>query len=196
MKWASWLFLSLLAGHALPLLAEPELLEAVSNRLETTTQLQRRFEQEKSLPFLNRPLISSGEFTISREQGLIWRVTDPVVSEMTVDTSGVRLDGRRIDDAGTGALIASLMQAFMTGDLSEIQRKFNITGNSGEDSWHLVLTPRSIFLRSALKHIEVDGSRSLRQVIITEASGSKSKIRLFELAPVGISAPDLSGSIE
>jgi len=88
---------ALLSCWVLPLLAESELLLAVSDRLVTTEQLQRGFTQEKSLPFLNRPLLSAGEFSISRDKGLLWRVTEPIASEMTVNSSGVHLDGRSIE---------------------------------------------------------------------------------------------------
>jgi len=189
MKWANWLIVALLSCWVLPLLAESELLLAVSDRLVTTEQLQRGFTQEKSLPFLNRPLLSAGEFSISRDKGLLWRVTEPIASEMTVNSSGVHLDGRSIEDAGTGELIASLMHAFMTGDLSGVKSTFTVTGELQDDGWHLNLRPRSLLLKSALERIEVDGASFLQQLVILEKNGTVSKIRLFELGATDHAKP-------
>jgi hypothetical protein len=189
MKWTSWLGLLLLSFLASPLFADSELLTSVADRLVTQEQLQRDFEQEKLLPFLSRPLVSSGELSISRDHGLLWRVTDPVVSEMKVDSSGVQLDGRSIKDAGTGEMIAGLMQAFMTGELSSIQSTFTVSGELRGDGWNLVLIPRSLFLKRALERIEVEGASFLQQLVIVESSGTISKIRLFDVTAADIGVP-------
>ena len=190
MKSIGWLILALLSCRAVPLLAQSELLISVSDRLVTTEQLQRTFKQEKSLPFLSRPLLSSGEFFISRDKGLLWRVTEPVVSEMTVNAYGVQLDGRNIEDAGAGELIESLMQAFMTGNLSGVESTFIVTGELRGNSWHLNLRPRSLVLKSALERIEVDGASFLQQLVILEKNGTVSKIRLFELGETDHAKPN------
>ena len=181
--------LLLLSCQALPLLADRELLASVSDQLVTGDGLQGRFEQEKSISFLTQPLLSSGEFNLSNDSGLSWRVSSPVVSEMTVDTFGVTLDGRVVKDGGTGELIAELMQAFMTGDLSGPERTFTITGESYSESWHLTLTPRSALLKSALERIDLRGGSFLQQVVIVESSASATRIRLFEVIPDSVSVP-------
>ena len=189
MRRLSWLALLLLSCQALPLLADRELLASVSDRLVTGHDLQGRFEQEKSIPFLTQPLLSSGDFNLSNDSGLRWRVSSPVVSEMTVDTSGVTLDGRAVKDRGAGELIAELMLAFMTGDLSGPERMFTITGESYSESWHLTLIPRSALLKSALERIDVRGGSFLQQVVIVESSASVTRIRLFEVIPDSVSVP-------
>ncbi|MBT4520703.1 MAG: outer membrane lipoprotein carrier protein LolA, partial [Halieaceae bacterium] len=155
MKLTLWLVSIVLLCRALPLLADTGLLLSVSGRLTTGQQLQGRFDQQKSLPFLALPLNSSGDFSLDSDRGLYWRVLKPVKSEMTVDASGVQLDGHYVRDHGAGDLIASLMRAFMTGDLSGVQRTFAVSGEHGDEEWRLILKPRGAVLRSVLKKIEV-----------------------------------------
>lgn len=163
--------------------AEPDLLASVSHQLTSFEQLSGRFEQQKTLPFLQNPLKSSGDYSISGEQGLLWRVTSPLVSEMTVDSAGVKLDGREFDDRGTGELMAKIMQSFMAGDLSAIADTFVISGEQCPQFWVLDLKPRSLILGAVLENIEVRGDTLLRQVIITEENKTETLIRFLAVTP-------------
>ncbi len=186
----------LLCFKAVTAFAEGDLLASVSQQLLRADQLSGLFEQEKTLPFLQNPLKSSGDYSISAEQGLRWRVTAPLVSEMTVDVSGVKLDGRDVDDRGTGELMAKLMQSFMTGDLSGIADTFKVSGERCAESWLLNLEPRAALLGFVLDHIEVRGDTLLRQVTITETGKAVTVLRLSQVSPVDVSAsvPDAPDS--
>ena len=183
MSWTLRLALALVLFLPPQLMADNALLTSIGARLTTAEELHCRFEQEKNLPFLTRPLRSSGEISISREHGLRWRVNKPVVSEMTVDISGVQLDGRPVKDNGSGKLIASLMQAFMTGELAALEQNFALTGQLSDERWQLVLRPRSSFLKAALTRVEVDGASTLQQVVIVEQNGTISTIHLLPTKP-------------
>ena len=183
MRWIPQLALILALFLPPKLLADTALLTSIAARLTTAEELHYHFEQEKALPFLTQPLRSSGEISISRENGLSWCVKEPVVSEMTVDASGVRLDGRPVKDNGTGELIASLMRAFMTGELAGLEQTFTLTGELHDNRWQLVMKPLSPFMKAALTRIEVDGTSTLQQVIIVEKNGTISTIRLLPINP-------------
>jgi len=183
MRWTHRLTLVLTLFLPTQLLADTALLASIAARLTTAEEVHSHFTQEKTLPFLTRPLRSTGEISISRENGLRWRVKQPVVSEMTVDSSGVQLDGRPMKDNGTGELIASLMQAFMTGELAGLEQTFTLTGELYDDHWQLVMKPRSPFLKAALTRIEVDGTSALAQVVIVEKNGTISTLQLRPINP-------------
>ena len=68
------LLLIFLSYQPLLLRADPQLLASVAEKLVTGQALQGRFTQEKNLPFLSRPLMSSGDFSLSDDSGLRWRV--------------------------------------------------------------------------------------------------------------------------
>ena len=183
MKRLCWLALILLSCQALQLKADPKLLTGVADQLVTGQALQGHFKQEKSLPFLTRPLLSSGDFSLSDDSGLRWRVSEPVVSVMTVVGTSVKLDDQAVKDRGVGELMAQLMRAFMTGDLSELARTFIASGELQNDSWHLNLTPRSVLMRSVLTSIDVRGGRFLQELVIVESSGSVTGMLFFEVTP-------------
>ena len=164
-----------------PLGAAAQPLSEISQRLVIGGQLSGRFEQEKMLAYLSRPLVSSGNFYLDTDEGLRWTVRSPIVSEMTVNASGVRLDGRKIRDFGAGELIAELMQVFMSGDVGRLEHTFSVTGESQELGWHLTLVPRSSFLQSVLESVDVSGAKFLEEVTIKEVSGTSTSIRFYEI---------------
>jgi hypothetical protein len=183
MKRLCWLALIMLSCQALQLRADPQLLALVADQLVTGQALQGRFKQEKSLPFLTRPLLSSGDFSLSDDSGLRWRVSEPVVSVMTVTKDGVKLNDQAVKDRGVGELMDQLMRAFMSGNLSTLKRTFIASGELDNESWHLSLTPRSVFMKSALTSIDVRGADFLQQLIIVESSGSTTGIHFLEVTP-------------
>ena len=183
MKRLCWLALILLSFQTLSLRADEQLLAGIADQLVTGQTLQGRFKQEKSLPFLTRPLLSSGDFSLSDDSGLRWSVSEPVVSVMTVTRAGVKLEDQAVKDRGIGELMAQLMRAFMTGNLSEFERTFITSGELENDSWHLKLTPRSALMRSALTSIDVRGGHFLQQLVIVESSGSITGIHFIEVKP-------------
>jgi hypothetical protein len=168
--------------------AESAVLQAISSRLTVYENMSGQFKQEKKLNFLRRPLVSSGSFSLSAEQGLSWLVKEPLRSEMTVRNSQVLLDGKVVQDRGVGQLMAMIMRAFMDGDLRGVAARFTASGELSEDHWQLLLKPKSAVLRSVLSHIELRGDVFLQDISIYEQGET---ITLIEFSGVVDGGVDL-----
>lgn len=184
----AWLALYWLSGVAVASQGGA-LLESVADRLTMNSQLAGEFVQAKQLEFMDSPLASRGEFSLAVDQGLTWRVTEPIASTMTVRGSRVTLDGREMNDRGIGQLLGMIMQGFMAGDLSALEKNFDVSGVASAEEWHLVLVPRSKILRSALARLELTGERFLRRIDIIENNETQTRIEFS-----GVQAGELPGT--
>ncbi len=158
-----------------------QILTQVAQRLVVATSLQGQFRQEKHLAFLHKPFVSVGEFSVDRSAGLRWQVLEPLASLMVVSGSEVLLDGKPVDDHGVGQLMGLIMFGLMEGRLDTVTEYFSITGDISTSHWRLSLAPRSSWLRSALKHIELRGDSYLREIEIFERDDNRTVIVLSGL---------------
>ena len=148
------------------------------------------FKQTKSIKKLNRDFVSTGTFRISKTSGIVWKTQKPFPSEMTVSDEGIterNANGqvRTISskDNPVFSEISSTIQALFSGNLSELETRFNIyylemkamvDGEVyGTKSHHKIgLVPREASVRKMIANIEMDVSNHLDKVVITDGDGS------------------------
>jgi len=159
-----------------------DLLQAIAAQLEISARIGGRFEQSREVSFLSRPLIARGSFTIDASGGLTWLVEEPVRSLMEVQDDVVSLDGRVVDDPGTGQFMAMILTAFMQRDLAPVTEQFEVTGGSRADEWELDLRPRNILWRRVIAGVTLHGDAFLRTVTICEPDGSATRIVFSDVA--------------
>jgi hypothetical protein len=160
---------------------EEALLQELATRLQFHHGLAGQFHQEKHLHFMNRPLVSTGEFSVSRTDGLTWQVQEPVSSLMTVQGREVRLDGIPVRDQGVGQLIAEIMLGFMDGDMTALARSFSVTGDTSGDVWRVSLEPDTVLMRSVLQRIALSGDSYLEQIEVIENDTGSTLIRFDQV---------------
>ncbi len=165
-----------------PVQGSEELLDSVAGRLAISDRITGGFEQARDVSFLSRPLTATGTFTIAANGELSWLVETPVRSLMEVKGGTVSLDGRVVDDPGTGEFMAMILTAFMQRDLAPVADQFEVTGESGEPFWQLGLIPRNFFWRRVITDVELDGDAYLRTVTINEPDGSATRITFSDVA--------------
>ena len=157
------------------------------NRYNTVTG---DFKQTKSIKKLNRDFVTTGTFRISKTAGIVWKTQKPFPSEMTVSDDGIterNASGqvRTISskDNPVFSEISSTIQALFSGNLSELETRFNIYylevkamvdgGAYGTKSHHRIgLVPREASVRKMIANIEMDVSDYLDKVVITDGDGS------------------------
>lgn len=169
--------------------AEPPapLLAEVRQRLTSEPVLRGAFEQRKTVKGFRHPLVSSGEFVVSRQRGVLWRTQQPYASTLVVTRDRVlarQADGtvaRRLSASEEPAVraISETLFGVMAADLVALDRRFEISGELvGPGGWRLVLLPREPALARWLQRVELEGDRFLRSVRLQEGSGDLTQIRL------------------
>jgi hypothetical protein len=184
------LFLSAAAVLALPAFAaEPvsPLLRDVRQRLTSEPVVRGVFEQRKTVKGFRNPLVSSGEFVVSRERGVLWRTLQPFASTLVVTRDRVLARGadgsvaRRLSASEEPAVraISETLFGVMSADLAALAQRFRIEGElAGPEGWHLQLLPRDAALGRWVQRVELEGDRFLRAVRLQEGSGDQTQIKL------------------
>lgn len=170
-------------------------MDATSKQVLTRilTQMNRHntvtgdFKQTKSIKKLNRDFVTTGTFRISKTAGIVWKTQKPFPSEMTVSDDGIterNASGQvrtiSTKDNPVFAQISTSIQALFSGNLSELETRFNIfyltladCGEYGDKSCHKIgLVPREASVRKMIANIEMDVSDHLDKVVITDGEGS------------------------
>lgn len=180
--------LGLAAAASLPALAADAtpLLRDVRQRLADVPVLRGAFEQRKTVKGFRNPLVSSGEFVVARQRGVIWRTLVPFASSLVVTRDRVvarQADGtvaKRLNANEEPAVraVSETLFGVMAADLSALVQRFDVSGESRPEGWRLLLLPRDAGLARWIQRVELEGDRFLQSVRLHEASGDLTAIRL------------------
>lgn len=169
--------------------AEPAtpLVRDVRARLADEAVLRGSFEQRKSVKGFRHPLVSSGDFVVARQRGVIWRTAEPFPSTLVVTRDRVlarQADGsvvRRLSASEEPAVraVGETLFGLMSADLAALAQRFQIEGELvGREGWRLQLVPRDAGLARWLQRIDLEGERHVRSVRMQEAAGDVTLIKL------------------
>jgi hypothetical protein len=186
--------------------AEPPspLLREVRQRLTSEPVVRGSFEQRKTVKGFRNPLVSSGDFVVARQRGVVWRTLAPFPSTLVVTRDRViakQGDGtvaKRLSANEEPAVraISETLFGVMAADLSALVQRFEISGESGRDGWRLVLLPRDAGLARWIQRVELEGDRFLLAVRLQEASGDLTAIRLARHATGAVLAAEEESQFE
>lgn len=136
------------------------------------------FHQEKTLPILSQPLVSSGRFLYDAEHGVLWYVEQPVNSKVVINSKGIFADGALLAGGGGGAMLQNIFKGLLSGDLQNLQSQFDMREEGNRKQWRMILTPRSQPLSAAISSIELNGGEDAQQLTINEKQGSITRLVL------------------
>jgi hypothetical protein len=192
----SWLAFALtlaLSGAALVPRAIAEntvLLDEIAAGLRAHPITRGNFSQQKTLPILTQPLLSSGSFIYDASRGVLWQVEKPVLSRLVIGPSGLYQDGKLQASGGAAAMVQSIFQGLLSGDLQALQSQFTIKGETVKGKallsegdrkhWQLTLIPRGEPLSKAIASIVLRGASEAEQLTIHELQGSVTQLTLFD----------------
>lgn len=168
-----------------------EAFPAVHARMEQPEVLRGRFEQEKQLKGFRNPLRSAGTMLLVRERGIAWDTTEPFASSAVLTREKLTSelpDGSRqvLLDAADGpaaGATAGLLMALVAGDLDALAERFEIEETLLDDgAWQLELRPREPALQRVFARFELAGDCYVREVLIEEAGGDTTRVRLIDLS--------------
>lgn len=165
--------------------AQPNLAQAVRERLQQPEWLRGEFTQTKKVPGFAKPLVSRGDFVLARGCGVLWRTRKPFASELRLTQNEIRATqggqtSMRLDAAREPAvrLITTLMFSLLNGDISGLADVFELSGSTKGASWQLLLSPKPGALQQVLKKVELEGDGFVRRIQLFEANGDESLIQL------------------
>lgn len=173
-----------------------ELAARVLAQLAGHAVVHAEFQQERHVASMPAPVVSRGRMTVSRREGLLWRVEAPVKMTLAftpadiIETGpdGVRRAGggrRSRAQAEMGRLIRSLTAA----DAAELRDDFDLRAEGSIERWKLHLTPRRREMARFLSAVELAGGRFLETMEIHAASGERTVMRMSKFAAAAALEP-------
>ncbi len=149
-----------------------DLAERIVERLASYPVVRADFVQERMVASLTRPVTSSGRMVLSRDQGLLWQIEQPVKEMLVFSATGTTEGG--IVQAETGRLIRAIIGA----DLRELRQTFDIEARGDLDRWLLRLRPKGREVAQYLRGIDLAGGKHLEVIGIAEANGDSLTMRM------------------
>lgn len=178
------------AALALPLLAcGPAFaawsVDALMALLHAHPPGRARFDEQKSVSILDRPLDSSGELVFTPPDRLEKHVTSPGDERIVADREKLVVEhaGRRqVIDLGEHPEVAVLIESIrgtLAGDRAALERTYALDLSGDERSWRLTLVPRDASLRSLVTRVTIEGSgAAVERVEIEQADGDRSLMQI------------------
>ena len=142
-----------------------------------------RFDQQKQLVGLKKPVSSNGRFCVVAEKGVLWRSLQPfpatvkLTRDQIIQMQGERVTSRLDAEREPAVqMIHSVVFALLAGDLAPLEKLFVIEGDVHENSWSVTLKAREPGLAKVLGGIALEGGVFVKGITISEASGDLTKI--------------------
>jgi hypothetical protein len=134
--------------------------------------------QEKYLKRFNRSLLSSGNFIIAAEQGMVWETLQPFPSTMIMGKHFIiqsRPDGRKsvLSDQGneTFSQMAGVISAVFSGHSQGLLENFEVYFAGNVSNWNMGLIPRDSVFASFVIKITMSGDSAIRSIRLFEQNG-------------------------
>ncbi|MCL2800293.1 MAG: outer membrane lipoprotein carrier protein LolA [Treponema sp.] len=136
------------------------------------------FVQEKYLNRLNRSLVSSGNFLIAAEQGMVWDTLQPFPSTMIMGKDFImqsRPNGQKsvISSQGneTFTQMADVINSVFSGQSQRLLENFDVYFTGSVSNWNMGLLPRDSVFSSFISRITMSGGSAIRSIKIFEQNG-------------------------
>jgi len=160
---------------------------AVVSRLGSDPVLRGTFTQSRQIQGFKRPVVSSGEFAVARDGGILWHTKVPFDSTLAVTPDRLRVvDARQQTEVDLDArrepmlrTLNGLLQSVVVGDVASLRQQFEVDIRlEGGDAWEIALVPRDAVLKNRFTAIRMTGAAYVREVRLTEKSGDVTTVTL------------------
>jgi len=186
------LFLATPPAYAEPVAQAPDadVLIAIKSRLHTFEALHGKFEQEKRLAKIKKPLKSRGRFVLKRRQGVLWRTEAPIQSVLVMTRDSVRVIKNdktvmsiALSDQPGLRLMGKIVFAVFAADVEEIRQSFEIVSGQAKagEPWQVTLKPRDPGVAKVISRISLSGGDHVETLEILEQNTDLTRIRFADL---------------
>jgi hypothetical protein len=149
----------------------------ISVKLAEHSIVKGNFEQEKKINRLNRALVSSGNFLIVSELGMVWDTLKPFPSVMTlgkdyiIQSRGSQKTILPATGNETFIRLADVISAVFTGNTEKLIENFEIYFTGLTANWEIGLIPKDKFISSITEKIVMKGDSVIKSILIFEQNG-------------------------
>lgn len=154
-------------------------------RLSGYPYVRGSFELEKTIAGIRRSLVSSGNFLIAAQLGMVWDTVRPLPSTLTLGRDFIiqsRGGGRRTvipaHENETFLRMADITSAMFTGNAQGLLDNFDIYYLIDGDSWEMGLVPLDRTVNSFAARIIMKGDTVIRTIQIMERNGDSTRYTL------------------
>jgi outer membrane lipoprotein-sorting protein len=177
---AATLLLAALLGASAQAAAPVAKIQAMLAKPE---QLCGRFEQNKQLAGMKKPLASSGRFCVVAGKGVLWRTLKPFANTLRLSRDEiVQLQGERVamrmeaSREPTVRMINGVLFSLLSGDLGQLDSLFEVDGTAADGAWKVTLKARNPALARAIGTLALEGGAYVRTIHMVEDSGDRTDI--------------------
>jgi outer membrane lipoprotein-sorting protein len=161
-------------------------------------QLCGRFEQNKQLAGMKKPLASSGRFCVAAGKGVLWRTLKPFPNTLRLSRDEiVQLQGERVamrmeaSREPTVRMINGVLFSLLSGDLGQLDSLFEVDGTAADGAWKVTLKARNPALARAIGTLALEGGAYVRTIHMVEESGDRTDIVFSDIkAGPGAALPE------
>ena len=146
--------------------------------LAKKTIIKGNFVQEKYLKNLDRSLMSSGNFIITAEQGMVWETLQPFPSTMILSRYFImqsRPDGRKSVISAQGnetfTQMSDVISMVFSGQSKGLLENFEVYFYGTVSNWNMGLLPRDSVFASFVTKITMSGDSAIRSIRLFERNG-------------------------
>lgn len=171
------------------LIASPFALAQVNTMEELQQQLAQHpivrgdFEQKRTLAMFDQPLTSTGQFTLDKTHGLLWRQDVPFTVQLVLTKDKLRQTFAdqpaqviTAKDNPMAFYFSHIFLAVFHGDTDQLKQQFDMTFKADNGQWTLALTPKAAPLNAVFNTITLGGKSDLERLTLQEIRGDKTDI--------------------
>ncbi|KIQ05678.1 MULTISPECIES: outer membrane lipoprotein carrier protein LolA [Pseudomonas] len=162
--------------------AEPLTLDELGKQLSQHAVVRGPFIQEKHLRALPQPLTSTGEFVLTADASLLWKLRKPLQQDYRIDSKGI---ARRTPDGwqmqpgrDVAAQQSRLFLDVLKGDHTGLARDFDLQLSGDAKAWTLTLLPTSMLLKQVFSRIDISGGDLVERIELHETQGDRTLMRM------------------
>lgn len=178
-----WMVLIGIAVCCVPAWAA-DAMQEIRQRVGTPESVRGQFEQKKQIAALERPLLSTGDFLVARNRGVVWRTQTPFPQvlkltrrEIIQEQNGkVRFQLSAEREPAVKA-VNQVLFALFAGDFAALEQSFSSNGKVEGERWRVTMQPSSQALAQLFREIRLEGANTVQRVELFEANGDRTEIR-------------------
>lgn len=160
---------------------------ALTQTLQQPQNVQGRFEQQRYLKTLSKPMTTRGEFVLLPGKGLLWHMQQPFDNRLRVRADGImQWNGSRWVAANGGKVSGQSQQVklflnLLGGNTADLQQQFDLQLSGSPNQWRLRLQPKTVLMKQIFERIDIGGDEVVRRIELHEKQGDRTVMRFLEV---------------
>lgn len=167
--------------------------------LSENSIVRGEFTQTRNMEMFAQPLTSQGTFLLDKSSGLLWTQTTPFPVNLVLTDN--KLSQRFADQPAKiitdkenpmAFYFSHIFLSVFHGDTQKLQEQFSLSfepatiqspdENTGNNSWTLILTPKSAPMNAVFEAITLQGNSDIERIELKEIRGDSTVIEFSQLS--------------